>query len=56
MLKEDVAKGVRNRENNSGGKIVQWGKREDRGNMMKPRCRGLIHEIIKIMCIKSKII
>ena len=36
VLKEDIAKGVRKRENNSGGKIAQEGKREDRGNMMKP--------------------
>ena len=35
VLKEDIAKGVRNGENNSGGKIAQEGKREDRGNMMK---------------------
>ena len=44
VLKEDIAKGVRKRENNSGGKIAQEGKREDRGNMMKPRCRGHIHD------------
>ena len=44
VLKEDIAKGVRNGENNSGGKIAQEGKREDRGNMMKPRCRAHIHD------------
>ena len=44
VLKEDIAKGVRNGENNSGGKIAQEGKREDRGNLMKPRCRGHIHD------------
>lgn len=35
---------MRNREHNSGGKIAQEGKREDRGNMMKPWCRGHIHD------------
>ena len=36
VLKEYIAKGVRNGENNSGGKIAQEGKREDRGNLMNP--------------------